>query len=319
MALLLSSVTMAARVVVGQETSEVGQLRIDGKDQEARIVRKVTPEYPPLARQTKTEGVVPLEAIVAKDGKIKELNVTTGHPLLVQSALNAVRQWQYAPTLLNGKRVEVLTEIDVYFSLERDPNAPKPIKPDEGSLTGDIYTSRYFRFTYPLPKDWKVYDAKSLMEAATAEWKQMNEGKPEAQAEIQTSAGHSYGLFLASEHSLSAVAEPLRNISVHAEQVSDVPGIRTGGEYLERVKRAAERHGTSLQFQGEAREVSVAGKQFFRLDGQASARGAIVYEASYATVMDGYALRFDFVSQNQKDLEALCATMAALHFEEKAH
>jgi protein TonB len=85
--------------------------------QAARLVNKVTPLYPPLARQTRISGTVRLHAIIGKNGAVEQLQVVSGHPLLVQSALDAVRQWRYQPTLLNGDPVEVDTEIDVVFSL----------------------------------------------------------------------------------------------------------------------------------------------------------------------------------------------------------
>ena len=61
--------------------------------------------------------MVRLEAIIAKDGSIQNLRVIQGHPMLVQSALQAVKQWRYAPTLLNDQPVEVITYIDVIFKL----------------------------------------------------------------------------------------------------------------------------------------------------------------------------------------------------------
>jgi len=75
--------------------------------------------YPPLARQTRISGTVRLHAIIGKDGTIQQLEVLNGHPLLQQSALDAVRQWRYQPTLLNGEPVEVDTTIDVIFSLNQ--------------------------------------------------------------------------------------------------------------------------------------------------------------------------------------------------------
>jgi protein TonB len=85
----------------------------------ASLINRVTPVYPPLARQTRISGTVRLHAIIGKDGTVRELEVMSGHPLLVQSALDAVRQWKYRPTLLNGEPVEVDTTIDVIFSLNQ--------------------------------------------------------------------------------------------------------------------------------------------------------------------------------------------------------
>jgi len=62
-----------------------------------------------------------LHAILDKDGSVQQLQVISGHPLLVQAALDAVGQWIYQPTLLEGKPVEVDTEIDVFFQLQQKP------------------------------------------------------------------------------------------------------------------------------------------------------------------------------------------------------
>jgi protein TonB len=96
-----------------------GPIRVGGNVQAARILNRVQPVYPPLARQTRISGTVRLHAIISKDGTIQQLEVMSGHPLLQQSALDAVRQWRYQPTLLNGEPVEVDTTIDVIFSLNQ--------------------------------------------------------------------------------------------------------------------------------------------------------------------------------------------------------
>ncbi len=92
-------------------------IRVSSGVQAAKVIRKVRPTYPPIARQARIQGVVRLEAIIAKNGSIQNLRVIQGHPLLVQSALQAVKQWRYAPTLLNDQPVEVITYIDVIFKL----------------------------------------------------------------------------------------------------------------------------------------------------------------------------------------------------------
>src|SRR5271168_267688 len=93
------------------------RIRQGGNVQAAKLINRVTPNYPPLARQTRISGTVRLHAIIGKDGSVQQLEVMSGHPLLVQSALDAVRQWRYQPTLLNGVPVEVDTTIDVIFTL----------------------------------------------------------------------------------------------------------------------------------------------------------------------------------------------------------
>ena len=79
----------------------------------------MSPPYPPLAKQARISGTVRFTAIIGKDGTIQNLQLITGHPLLVQAATEAVKQWLYKPTLLNGEPVEVITQIDVNFTLSQ--------------------------------------------------------------------------------------------------------------------------------------------------------------------------------------------------------
>jgi protein TonB len=83
----------------------------------ALLIRRVQPDYPPLARQTRREGRVELHAIIATDGTIQSLEVMSGDALFRQSALEAVRQWRYRPTVLNGQPVQVDTTITVIYTL----------------------------------------------------------------------------------------------------------------------------------------------------------------------------------------------------------
>jgi protein TonB len=83
----------------------------------ASLINQTRPLYPTLAMQARIQGNVVLHAIIDKDGKVAQLEVISGHPLLVQAALDAVKQWRYRPTLLNGDPVEVDTTITVTFTL----------------------------------------------------------------------------------------------------------------------------------------------------------------------------------------------------------
>ena len=94
-----------------------GAIRVASTVQGARLLHEVKPLYPPLARAARVSGTVRIHAIIAKDGAIRDLQLIGGPPLLVDAALNAVKQWVYRPTLLNGEPVEVITQIDVNFIL----------------------------------------------------------------------------------------------------------------------------------------------------------------------------------------------------------
>jgi|HubBroStandDraft_6_1064221.scaffolds.fasta_scaffold36890_2 protein TonB len=84
---------------------------------EGNLIRRVQPEYPALAKQARIQGAVVLRAVIDRDGMIQDLQVITGHPLLVQAAINAVRQWRYRPFYLNDQPVEVETQVTVNFTL----------------------------------------------------------------------------------------------------------------------------------------------------------------------------------------------------------
>ncbi len=93
-------------------------LKLSGPVVEAQLISRIEPHYPPLAIQTRQEGTVVLHAIISRDGRISALEVVSGSPFFVQAALDAVRQWRYRPTLLNGEPVEVETTITVEFRLQ---------------------------------------------------------------------------------------------------------------------------------------------------------------------------------------------------------
>jgi protein TonB len=84
---------------------------------EGNLVHKVQPAYPPLARAARIQGSVVLRAIISRAGTIENLQVLSGHSLLVQAAIDAVRQWRYRPYNLNGEPVEVETQVTVNFIL----------------------------------------------------------------------------------------------------------------------------------------------------------------------------------------------------------
>jgi len=93
------------------------RVRIGGNVQAAKMVRQIQPMYPQIAKTAHVQGTVILHAIIAKDGSVQELQYISGPALLMRSAMDAVHQWKYQPTLLNGEPVEVDTTISVVFTL----------------------------------------------------------------------------------------------------------------------------------------------------------------------------------------------------------
>jgi periplasmic protein TonB len=90
-------------------------LRVGGDVKEPRPLKMVPPVYPPLASKTRVSGTVVLEATLTGEGTVEEIRVLSGHPLLIEAAIAAVKQWQYEPTMLNGIPVPIILTAKVHF------------------------------------------------------------------------------------------------------------------------------------------------------------------------------------------------------------
>lgn len=101
-----------------QPPQETKTLRVTHLDP-AMLIHRVEPTYPTLPKQMRREGKVELHAIISTDGTIQSLQAVGGDPMFFQSALDAVRQWLYKPTSLNGQPVQIDTNITIYYTLHQ--------------------------------------------------------------------------------------------------------------------------------------------------------------------------------------------------------
>jgi TonB family protein len=116
-ALMQGKMKLVVGIPSAQQAEAPKSIRVGGNVQSNNLLQKVTPKYPPEAKQARIQGKVRLSATIGPDGLVKNLDVIDGPPELVGAALDAVKQWVYKPTLLNGNPVEVLTTIDINFTL----------------------------------------------------------------------------------------------------------------------------------------------------------------------------------------------------------
>jgi protein TonB len=93
-------------------------VRVGGNIKTPTKTRDVKPVYPPIAQSARVQGVVIIEATIGPDGRVKDAKVLRSIPLLDQAALDAVKQWQFTPTLLNGVPVPVIMTVTVNFTLQ---------------------------------------------------------------------------------------------------------------------------------------------------------------------------------------------------------
>ena len=105
------------RPVVRQRVT--GPVRVSGMVVEGLLIRKTIPVYPPIAKASRTQGTVVLQANISRNGTIENLRVVSGSPMLQQAAIDAVKTWLYRPYLLSGEPVEVETMVNVVFTLQQ--------------------------------------------------------------------------------------------------------------------------------------------------------------------------------------------------------
>lgn len=142
-----------ALLVVAQEAP--APVDVPAESLRKSLIHRVEPVYPPLARQARIQGTVVLKVTVNKAGEVRATEVISGHPMLVPSALEAVKQWRYTPYMQDGEPVEVTTTIEVHFQIADKPpasslaeahpdNSVTPTPP--GVIVGAVDTA-----TTPLP------------------------------------------------------------------------------------------------------------------------------------------------------------------------
>ena len=123
----------------GPENPMPAAARVGGAVQPPRKTKDVAPVYPPIAQQARVQGVVILEARVDENGNVSHTHVLRSIPLLDQAAIDAVKQWQYEPTLLNGSPIPVIMTLTVNFSL-REQLQMRIVLPDGNSMPFEMYS-----------------------------------------------------------------------------------------------------------------------------------------------------------------------------------
>jgi len=122
-------VVCLASIAIAQLSTAPSRVRVSQEVLEGRILKKVPPVYPPLAQQARIQGTVVLNVIIDKTGNVSNIRLISGHPMLAPAAMEAVRQWKYAPYELNGEAVEVETQVKVEFELGENSAPPQVALP----------------------------------------------------------------------------------------------------------------------------------------------------------------------------------------------
>lgn len=112
---------MVPAPIAPREKGPKAPVRVGGRVKQPRLITRVEPKYPPLAIQTRMQGAVEIDAVIDEHGNVVEAKVVSGPPLLIQAAMDAVRQWKYEPTYLNDEPVPVQLIVTVQFRLQGGP------------------------------------------------------------------------------------------------------------------------------------------------------------------------------------------------------
>jgi protein TonB len=115
----MNALAPAAPAAPSAPAASAAAPRSGGQIQAAVLIYRKDAEYPKIAKQTGAKGTVTLNATIGVDGNIKKVKVVSGHPMLTNAAVEAVKQWRYRPTLLNGQPVETDTQVLVNFVGDR--------------------------------------------------------------------------------------------------------------------------------------------------------------------------------------------------------
>jgi TonB family protein len=133
--LSLLLICLACAVVAQDAPPPESRQDVSSSEAVDSLIKRVSPAYPPLARQARIQGTVILKIVISKSGDVQNLQLISGHPMLAPAAIEAVKQWKYKPFIVNGEPVEVETTVQVNFTLSDQPAQPKDSEPSSPSAT----------------------------------------------------------------------------------------------------------------------------------------------------------------------------------------
>jgi TonB family protein len=189
------------------------------------------------------------------------------------------------------------------------------VRPESGSVTDNVYTNNYFGFAYEFPKGWWIADdatKKYMMEMGQAV---VSGGDPTKRAIAEVAEKRSHQLLAVFEHPFGTPVKFNSNIVVQAQEVSYLPGVQKGSDYLLNFKAAMTGANPDLKILREPTDFSVGGRTFSRLDVSIEKTiGATIYQSFAATILNSYALVFTFSANKPERLATLADTLNTLQF-----
>lgn len=188
-------------------------------------------------------------------------------------------------------------------------------QPDSGSVSDNIYSSDFFRFTYQFPRGWNVEDDPTRKYIRKLGEAMISGGDARKQAILEAAERRTYTLLMVSEHPSGYPAGFIPSIIVAAENISVAPQIQKGSDYQLHLKVEMKEAVSGLKILREPADIIYAGADFSRMDVVYQRNSEVaVYQSYLATIRDSYALLFIFTSDKQAGLDGLVETLDSLHF-----
>src|SRR5262245_1145640 len=299
---------VAASPAIGQEIrSNSGVVRKSSEVLVTTAVRRVDPEYPPLARAAHVSGQVMVEVTVNEQGDVIAASAVSGHPLLKAAAEEAAWGWKFRPATQSGAPVRVVGNLLFSFptaepasgsEAQHPGGIPMPPHPDpardqesvkRGAVEGQLYTNVYFGFSLRIPEGWQLQSRESRDRIMKAGERVIAGDDQELKALLESPGGSPIAL-AAFRYPIGSPVPFNPSFGLIIEDVSRLPGIKRGSDYLFHVKRLIQASPVKAALGQEIYSKILGSVEFDVLDMELDLKVATVKQRYYTTIMKGHAL-----------------------------
>jgi TonB family protein len=263
------------------------RVNVDEHTASASVVQKTPIHYPDVARNAGIQGTVVLKVVINLSGDVQEVTVVSGDLALAQAAMDAVKQWEYKPHLVEGSPAEIETQVSINFQIKA-PAQPAP--PPLGTFRDNAYSNDYFGIYYPVSRDW-VRET-DLMRGKLA------------------SEGNTRGTYvlLAAVH-IPQDTSPLRADSSFTVLAVNRTGAQDCKQYLELLASNMQSKKEGKQ-KGDVSQFTIAGHDFYRADFEY--RQGIDHHTSVCASIKDYILHWNIVGLSKQAIETAVSTLNSM-------
>lgn len=194
-----------------------------------------------------------------------------------------------------------------------DTNPAEP-RPDDGFISGNVYTNTFFNFSYRFPKSWSVLDAERGRALVRLGGAILSNGDPIAQDAAEASARKAYQLLLVAKETTKDVSSRINSIQVQALSTQFGPDLKSGGDFLRLRVQSLQHQSEAVAFVEPPEQFTVGGRSFWKIRVDIKVNNVVAHALDAATIEKGYVLLFVFTTQDAATLEEIAGTIQSLRF-----